>query len=245
MKIAGYFILLPILFSLSLNTRAEGNNNWQFELTPYLWVVGMEGSTGPKNLEADVDMNFGDILDNLDKAFIINMEANKGQWSIWLDFIKMKLSKEGAAGPFNVDLGMKQMLTEVAVAYQLPEHEHIDLFVGGRYADVDATLTFDGMGPVGIGRQAVFGDSWVDPLLGIRGTWNLSDKWNIRARGDIGGFGVGSDFSWHAILTAKYQLNETISFKIGYRYLDIDYDDNGFVYNMATSGITAGVGFRF
>ncbi len=132
-------------------------------------------------------------------------------------------------------------------AFILPilEHEHIDLFAGGRYADVDATLTFDGMGPVGIGRQTVFGDSWVDPLLGIRGTWNLSDKWNIRARGDIGGFGVGSDFSWHAILTAKYQLNETISFKIGYRYLDIDYDDNGFVYNMATSGIAAGVGFRF
>ncbi|MCP4266573.1 MAG: hypothetical protein GY777_13535 [Candidatus Brocadiaceae bacterium] len=49
--------------------------------------------------------------------------------------------------------------------------------------------------------------------------------------------------SWHAILTAKYQLSEMISLNIGYCYLDIDYDDNGFVYNMATSGTAAGIGF--
>jgi opacity protein-like surface antigen len=238
-------ILLVVLVVFPLVGQAETDNDWQFEITPYLWATGMKGSTGPKGLEADVDMSFGDIWDNLDKAFIINMEANKGQWSTWLDFIKMQISDDGNVTVFEVDVGMKQTLAEVAVAYQLPEHEQIELFAGARYSDVDSTITFEGTGPIGIGNKVKIGDNWIDPFLGIRGTWQLNDQWSIRARGDIGGFGVGSDFSWHAVVTANYQFNDTVSFKAGYRYLDVDYDDNDFVFDMASSGIALGVGFKF
>ncbi len=41
--------------------------------------------------------------------------------------------------------------------------------------------------------------NWIDPLIGGRYLWRFADGWNIIARGDIGGFGVGSDFSWHAL----------------------------------------------
>lgn len=237
--------MVATLVGLSFIGQAQATEDWQFEITPYLWATGMEGSTGPKGFEADVDMSFGDIWDNLDKAFIINMEANKGQWSTWFDFIRMQISDDGNVAVFDVDVGMKQTLAEFAIAYQLPEHEQVELFGGARYSNVDSTIAFEGTGPIGIGRKVKVGDDWIDPILGIRGTWQLNEQWTIRARGDIGGFGIGSDFSWHAVLAASYQLNDTVSFKVGYRYLDTDYDDNDFVFDVASSGIAAGVGFRF
>lgn len=238
-------VIIAALSTLSFAGQTQATDDWQFEITPYLWATSMGGSTGPEGFEADVEMSFGDIWDSLDKAFIVNMEANKGQWSTWIDFIKLKLSDEGNLANFDVDVGMKQTLVEIAAAYQMPEQEQIELFAGARYSDVTTTITLEGTGPIGIGRKTKIGDDWIDPFIGIRGTWQLNDQWSLRARGDIGGFGVGSDFSWHAVLSANYQLNDTVSFKVGYRYLDVDYDDNGFVFDVASSGIAAGVGFRF
>jgi len=40
-------------------------------------------------------------------------------------------------------------------------------------------------------------------------------------------------------------LPDDIFCQVGYRYLDTDCDDNDFVFDVASSGIAAGVGFRF
>ncbi len=238
-------MLLSALLSFPVIVSAETAEDWQFEVTPYLWASAMAGKTGPAGLEADVDMSFGDILDNLDKAFIINITAKKGQFSTWLDIVKMEISDGGKVAALAVDLEMGQIGAEIALAYQLSVHENVEVFSGIRYVDVDSKITFSGDGPIGIGKIVRIGDDWVDPFVGIRGTWPVSERWSFRARGDIGGFGVGSDFSWHGVLMANYQYSDMVSFKAGYRYLDMDYADNGFVYDMATSGVVMAVGFRF
>lgn len=40
-------------------------------------------------------------------------------------------------------------------------------------------------------------NSWVDPIIGARLSADLSTKVMVNLRGDIGGFGVGSDFTWN------------------------------------------------
>jgi len=35
--------------------------------------------------------------------------------------------------------------------------------------------------------------------MGVRWNWRFADGWSLIARGDIGGFGLGSEFSWHAL----------------------------------------------
>jgi opacity protein-like surface antigen len=44
-------------------------------------------------------------------------------------------------------------------------------------------------------------------------------------RGDIGGFGVGSHFTWSVATIVAYQVSEHISLGAGYRMLDINYSD--------------------
>jgi hypothetical protein len=38
---------------------------------------------------------------------------------------------------------------------------------------------------------------WVDPLVGLKLHHKAGDRWRFTLQGDIGGFGVGSDFAWH------------------------------------------------
>ena len=48
------------------------------------------------------------------------------------------------------------------------------------------------------GRTVDGSESWVDPLIGSRIGLDLTDRWAIVGEGNLGGFGVGSDFTWNA-----------------------------------------------
>ncbi|MCF6264074.1 MAG: porin family protein [Xanthomonadales bacterium] len=240
-------VVLAGLCMLPLSAMAEDSDAWSYSVTPYLWAIGMSGQTGPKGFEANVDMNFGDVLDNLDGAIIINMEASKGSWTYWLDYNRMNLVNETEVlgGPSSITLELTQKLWEMVAAYQLGNSEGLQVFGGIRSVDVETLIHFQSNGPVGIDYRVRIGDSWVDPIVGIRGAWPLSGKWGFRARADVGGFGVGSDFSYQLAATVSYQFNDLTSLRFGYRYLDMDYDDNNFVLDMGVSGLMLGVGFDF
>jgi opacity protein-like surface antigen len=45
--------------------------------------------------------------------------------------------------------------------------------------------------------------------------------------------------------TVGYQFTETISAEIGYRYLDTDYSDGDFIYDVAEHGVYTGLNIRF
>lgn len=87
--------------------------------------------------------------------------------------------------------------------------------------------------------------NWIDPFIGIRAQYDLTEKWYLAGKSDIGGFGVGSDLAWTVQATVGYQINESVSTEIGYRYMDTDYTDGAFVYDMASHGLYLGMNFRF
>jgi hypothetical protein len=86
--------------------------------------------------------------------------------------------------------------------------------------------------------------SWVDPFIGFRGRFNVTDKCYLVARGDIGGFGVGSDLTWNAFAALGYQWTRSFSTELGYRHLALDYRDGGFVYDTEMSGVYLGMTLR-
>jgi hypothetical protein len=87
--------------------------------------------------------------------------------------------------------------------------------------------------------------NWVDPIVGMRAQWNINDKWFLAGKGDIGGFGVGSDLAWVLQGTIGYNFTENVSAELGYRYLQTDYEDGAFTYDVAASGIFTGLNIRF
>ena len=87
--------------------------------------------------------------------------------------------------------------------------------------------------------------NWVDPFLGFRARWNLTEAFYLTGRTDVGGFGVGSDLTWQASASAGYRIGDNWSVEAGYRWLDIDYSDNQFAMNLAERGMFFNVGYDF
>jgi hypothetical protein len=65
----------------------------------------------------------------------------------------------------------------------------------------------------------------------------LENKFSVALYGDIGGFGAGSDLTWHGVATVNYQITRNMRVGAGWRYFKVNYDtSDGFLYNVAQSG---------
>ena len=67
---------------------------------------------------------------------------------------------------------------------------------------------------------------WVDPFIGGRLRHGFGDNKELTLEGDVGGFGVGSDFSWQVVATYGFDVNcfgTPLHTVIGYRALAVDY----------------------
>ena len=240
-------------------TTAAQTGGWQFELTPYIWAAGMKGDvqSGPLP-KISTDVSFSDIVDVLDFGLMGAFEARKGRWGMLFDAIYMKLSMGGTAsrtgpGPIgatataSATLEMKQTLLAAAASYRAVEgRSPVDVIGGLRYVKLEASADIDGSFEAVSGTLSRSGDKdWVDPYIGVRIQHPIADRWTLVGYGDIGGFGVGSDFTWQAIAGVNYDFSKSVSGKLGYRYLAVDYDKDGFLYDMDSYGAYLGVGIRF
>ncbi len=89
----------------------------------------------------------------------------------------------------------------------------------------------------------------MDPIIGMRYKWKIADKWDLKLYGDIGGFGIGSDFTWHTIGVVDFWPWQHVGFKGGYRALNYQFeDDKGtqtFELDLLLHGPILGVSFRW
>lgn len=255
--------LLGILGLAPAEARAQAaaapGTGWTFDLTLYLWGAGMSGDVQGGSLPTiGVDMSFSDILDNLDAGLMGAFEARKGRWGFLFDGIYMKLEDSGTAsrtgaGPVgatataSAELELAQTMLAAAVAYRAIEgRAPVDVIGGLRYAKIEADATIDGSFFAQTGTVARSAEKdWVDPYIGVRVLQPIADHWTLVGYLDIGGFGVGSDFTWQTLVGVNYEFSKTFAGKLGYRYLSVDYDKDGFVYDMANSGLYLGLGIRF
>lgn len=86
---------------------------------------------------------------------------------------------------------------------------------------------------------------WVDPIVGIRAQWNLTRRLFLNVKGDVGGFGVASDFAWTAQGTVGFNFTDSVFVELGYKHAGIDYTSGDFVYDVDLSGAFVGMGLRF
>jgi hypothetical protein len=65
--------------------------------------------------------------------------------------------------------------------------------------------------------------------VGIVGEFGFpfTDRWAVNLKGDVGGFGVGSEFAWQVTVALRWRMNDRWDFSAGYRYMDMDYEDEG------------------
>lgn len=231
--------------------------DWQFEFTPYLFGASLSGKTGVGGVEADVDMSFGDILDHLDAGFMAMFEARKGKWGFGVDAVYFKLKDERARswqGPGGIgsltgalDATMTEQITQVAVSRRsFFRVGTLDLVGAARYTQLDTDLdlvTTTGALLPGNARALSAGQGWWDVVIGARSRLRIAEGWTLVSYADVGG--GGSDLTYQVLLGLDWQASKSLAVKGGYRFFYQDYEDDGFVWDMAAQGFYLGLGIAF
>ncbi len=224
--------------------REDGG--WAFEFVPYLWMPDLDGTVGIGGLSSAVDVSFGDIADNLDMAASGMFGVRKGRFGLLTDFLYLKVSPSfDPPGPLfsRGDLTLKQTMVDLKATYRAVQKPNyfMDIGVGARYFDLDLDLEFrPGLAP-GVGASG--SEGWWDAVGGVRGQWSFTDRWFLTYLADIGG--GSSDLTWQAMAGLGYRFTDAVHVTLAYRYMDYDYENGGFKYDLTTQGVGVGLGFRW
>ena len=230
-------------------TSSVAQSNWEFNVTPYGWLAGLEGDLGtvPGFPAQSVDLSFGDILDDLDYGLFLFSSARNGPWVIYFDGSMVKTtSKESGSGTIVNKIITESRTSTLALAIgrtvSSSQRHNVDAYVGARAWWLDNEFTVDTV----FGKRKSDSDaSWIDPLIGLAGQYTINDRWSVFGNAEVGGFGVGADWEWGLTAGANYAFTDTFSLAFGWRVLSVDYDDKGIVFDATQSGPLIGATFRF
>lgn len=229
-------------------------DHWEIKVTPYIWATALSGHATVKGHKADVDVSFSDIVDQLEGGALGQLEATKGPWSLIVQGNYLRLEDTDHQGPLDVKADGTTFIGEFVGAYRLGRWPlgkasqgtapgvAVDVLGGARYTYLDGQLKLKAtVGPLSAERHFDQDKEWVDPIVGTRLIVDLTDRLFLAMRGDVGGFSVGSNFTWNAIGVVGYSFNKHVSAVVGYRALYQDYQDGSFEYDVTTQGPLAGV----
>jgi opacity protein-like surface antigen len=250
-------ICLLALFSQQVFAQSESEDDeWDHSLAIYLWGASMGGTTADGT---GVEIDFKDILKNLELAFMGSYHARKGKWSFMSDVIYLDVSGDNELDPmpenggiFDVtttgNLDMKSWVIHMAGGYNLyddGEGTTTDVVFGARYLDLstDMRIDFDLSLPEqspSISFSA--SDTVLDAIVGLRGVVSLGDRWFMPWGGNAGA--GGSDLSWQAMVGVGYKASSWADIALTYRYLKFELDSD-LVDDLSINGPLLGVIFRF
>ncbi len=242
------------------------SNPWKFTVAPYVWAFGMNGDVGVAGRTIRVDDSFIDIMQDSDSlvAFMGNFLVNKGPWTFYVAPTWAKVGTDDESiGPLNFDVTETIAFVGFGLMYRLmdrsladvpggsPEWANqritFDLLAGGRYTNLNIETEFKGPLPTVDRTQ-----EWVDPIIGGVTNMTLTDKLSVRVRADVGGFGVGTDFTGHTVVLIGYKVHPfglDGTFLAGYRALYQDYSDGSglrkFTWDMWLHGPVVGLAIDF
>jgi hypothetical protein len=245
--IAAGLIVVALMFicPLAYAEDSSGTKTWEFSVAPfYLWAVNMEGDVRIKNVAAPVELEFGDIFDSLEGLFTAHFEGWwRQKWGLLFDVSYINIGDDQATPVATVDVDFENVMVELAGFYRFTKGRHaLEPLVGIRYTSLEVDLEGAILGiPFKTGED----EGWVDPIIGARYKYNITEKWSVLLRGDIGGFTVGSDFTWNLVGLIYFQPWKHVGFAGGYRALDVDYESGSglskFKYDVLMYGPILGV----
>ncbi|MGY6251643.1 hypothetical protein ACXIUS_29650 [Bosea thiooxidans] len=236
-------------------SRGSEAANWALQITPYLWASGLRGEVAPFRAgpTVGVSKSFGDVLDTLNFGGFLHVWHRNGRFVASADAMLVDTTESRAIervpifGPvrgLSAKADTREINATLQAGYRIVETAPftLDLLAGARLWKVSTKVT------VSYGNFAVSlreSLDWVDPVIGLRAFYGLTDRLSIQAQGDIGGFGVGSRLTWQVVATANYVLTDRLSLSAGYKILKTDYRSGGQVFDTTLQGPVAGLTYRF
>ena len=228
---------------------SSGDSDWHFAFAPYFYLTGLRGTVGARGRTIDLDASFGKIWDNLDLGLMGAVEVSKKRFVSLTDvqWVKLSNKRDTPGGLFETaKVGVNLFILDPEVGYRLFTSKvgALDVLGGARIWSVETNLN------VTSGRLSGFDVSqrktFAAPVVGVRGLINLSPKFYVSGKFDIGGAGIGADLTTQVFGGVGYRLFRSTALMGGYRYLQVDYDDSkGFLFDTRMNGFVIGAKFTF
>lgn len=229
------------------------------QVTPYIWATGLKGDVSPFKPAPTigVEKSFSDVIGDLNLGGFVNLWGRYDNFVLSGDFMYVNTTDSRTTGPLpplpapvppstvlNGSVDTEQFTMALQGGYRVYNSKQftLDALAGMRFWHIANDVTVKA-GPV----SRTYGErfNWVDPIIGARGFMPVTEKVSLQAHINIGGFGVGSDFTWSALATINYLATDAIALSAGYKVLDVDYNNNGYVYDARLSGPVLGMTWRF
>jgi hypothetical protein len=249
--------------------RAEpppDEGSWDFQITPYFWIPATTGSLTIAGVEVPIDTSVADLFTETDFVFglwAVGEAWYQRRWGIlfngqWTVLEKDDIVITAPVPPLfptaQFDLTMNLGIFELAGAYDFGERSfgsasggptwQVQPLVGARATVLRSSLEFLN------GRKNSVTKAWADPILGARGRirFGNDNRWSWVMRGDLGGFGAGSDFTWNAVGMLGYDFHirsVASTVVLGARALYQDFEDGAFRWDVTQYGPLLGLAFHF
>lgn len=208
--------LLPAQFLLA---RDRGNPDFFVRVVPYYWFSNIDGQQHVDGADLHV------TSDTTRPGWAGRLEAGKGRWRGLFE-----ISRGGVAGnleetsdPAARTYDFHVTTWELVATYEMGDPltaRALEVLAGIRHVsqqqvfgtDIDAaTREFDA--------------SWTEPLVGFRYYATVGGPFWFTVRSDIGGFGVGSKFTWVLDGEVGIEVMSHFDLTMRYRYLETEYDN--------------------
>jgi len=242
--------------------------DWALQATAYLWATGLNGNISPfrRAPTLHVEKSFSDVVDDLNFGGFLNIWGRYDRFVLSGDMMYVDTTDSHAAGPLpalqipglpslpagaaiDANVDTQEFMATLQAGYRVVDADGftLDALAGARFwhisNEVAVTASHPLIGSVSATHKESFG--WVDPVIGARAFVSLTDRLSLQGQVDIGGFGAGSDLTWSALATVNYVFTDTLSVSAGYKVLDVDYSDDGYVFDSRLSGPVLGLSYRF
>jgi len=226
-------------------------SEWHVDWVPfYLWFSGLSGTVGAQGYDVPVNVSFSQVLSNLNIGLMSVLDVRRKRIGLVTDLVFMSLSSPQQATPINggaysgFNANAKTFWVAPELYFRVIDKPMftVDAVGGGRFWRLDNSISLS----AGTLSAATVGQtqSWVDPVLGARFRVNLPKDCFATLAGDAGGFGVGSQLTYQIYTGVGKEFKKKFSAILGYRYMDVDYTNGGFLYDTHMSGLLAGFNIR-
>jgi hypothetical protein len=237
------------------STDEPAGDRWLIRIAPYLWATSLDGNAEVKGVKADVDVSFSDILKDLSLAGMLLVDVQKGRFGIAVNGVFARVSPKNDVNGIRIKATSDTVQLGVAPYYRVVDWTYrtsssgkpmrliVSPEAGFRFTYLHAELDVRNGGP-----SVDESESWVEPTVGSRFGIDLTDRWNLTAEGNVGGFGVGSDLAWNVQGFLGYRISLfglPTTLAAGYRALHQDYDHNNFKWDVTMYGPVLGAVLRF
>jgi hypothetical protein len=241
------------------NTPPPKEDKWEFMIAPYIWATQIDSKVTVKGHSAEMTTYFSDIVNNLNAGFLGHFEAAKGgKWGFFLDAIYLHLRGGGDVPTVRTTGLPSPPARDVTLTLQASIVEGGGFYRLGTWSLAGKPITVDALGGLRYWYFAVNldttsplnpsgNDYWVDPFIGARAQFDLTKKLWFNLRGDVGGFGVGSTFSWNGAGFFGYRFTPALTGMLGYRALYVDYkkSTSAVRYEETFYGPIGGISYTF